>query len=69
MEGSTMAAVVCSQCGKPLPRPADQPPSLKVYTPTPNGFERFLREAVGLPVDVAGGHYSGQVRSARGAPK
>jgi hypothetical protein len=24
----------------------------RVYTPTPDGYERFLRESVGLPVDT-----------------
>jgi hypothetical protein len=28
--------------------PLSQPPPRRVYTPTPYGFERFLRECVGL---------------------
>jgi hypothetical protein len=27
------------------------PWTLRVYTPTPDGYERFLRESVGLPID------------------
>ena len=36
---------------RPVPSqasPLDQPPPLRMYTPTPDGFERFLRECVGL---------------------
>ena len=56
-----MATFRCPEGGKPLPRPAVQPMALTVYTPTPDGFERFLREAIGLTVDMPGGDSSGQV--------
>jgi hypothetical protein len=42
---------------------------LKVYTPTPDGFERFLREAIGLPTVMLGDDYCGQVNIAWGVPK
>jgi hypothetical protein len=63
-----MAASRCSQCGKPLPRPAAQPMALKVYTPTPHGFEGLLREVVGLPADVPEGDHGGQVSISQGDP-
>jgi hypothetical protein len=31
--------------------PCDQPPPRRVWTPTPDGFERFLRDCVGLARD------------------
>jgi hypothetical protein len=31
--------------------PFDQPPPHRVWTPTPDGFERFLRDCVGLSRD------------------
>jgi hypothetical protein len=34
--------------------PPYQAPLRRVYTPTPDGFERFLRECVGLPCGEAG---------------
>jgi hypothetical protein len=30
-----------------------RPRTLRVYTPTPDGYERFLRESVGLPLDTS----------------
>jgi hypothetical protein len=40
-------------CGWPLcPCRTHRPRTLRVYTPTPDGFERFLRESVGLPLDT-----------------
>jgi hypothetical protein len=64
-----MAAFRCPQCGKPLPRPAGQPKARKVYTPRLDGFERFLRQAVGLPADVPGGDNGAPVNIPRRDPK
>jgi hypothetical protein len=44
-----MAGSYCFHCGQPFPHPADWLQGRWLYTPTPDGFERFLRESVGLP--------------------
>ena len=49
-----MSVSQCPRCGKLLLRAPDpdQPP--KPFTPTLNGFERFLRKAVGLRASAPG---------------
>jgi hypothetical protein len=37
---------------KPLERPSHQQQVHRLYTPTIDGFERFLREMVGLDGDI-----------------
>jgi hypothetical protein len=49
-----MAMSQCLHCGKPLPQAPDADHPLKSYTPTLNGFEHFLCEAVGLQAGVPG---------------
>jgi hypothetical protein len=44
-----MAESYCFHCGQPFPHPADWLQGRLLYTPTPDGFERFLRESIGLP--------------------
>jgi hypothetical protein len=56
-----MAAPPCPRYAKPLPRSAAQPLILELYALTQDGIERILREPVGLPADVPGGDYGGQV--------
>jgi hypothetical protein len=46
-----MVASHCAHCGQSLPRPAVWVYGRRLYRPTPDGFERFLRESVGLSVD------------------
>jgi hypothetical protein len=46
-----------------------RPRTLQVYTPTPDGFERFLREAVGLPAEMPGEDHGGRGRIPQGDPK
>jgi hypothetical protein len=36
----------------PCPCGTHRPRTLRVYTPTPDSYERFLRESVGLPPDT-----------------
>ena len=56
----------CRHCGKFLGDSFPQLPAQRVYTPTMDGFERFMREMVGLDVGTPeGGHdvaRSNQVR-------
>ena len=44
----------CPHCGKPLLRAPDPDHPPQAYTPTMNGFERFLCEAVGLQAGAPG---------------
>jgi hypothetical protein len=44
----------CLPCGKPLLRAPNPDHSLKSYTPTMNGFERFLCGTVGLQAGAPG---------------
>ena len=38
----------CPHCGQSFTPSPHRLPALKLYTPTMNGFERFLREMIGL---------------------
>lgn len=46
-----MVASYCAHCGQSFPRPLARLQGQRPYTPTPEGFEHFLRESVGLPAD------------------
>jgi hypothetical protein len=46
-----MIASHCPHCGPSFPHPPAWLQGQRPYTPTPEGFERFLRESVGLPAD------------------
>ena len=47
-----MTVVLYPYSGRLLPRTGDRQEGQQVYTPTPDGFERFLRVSVGLPADA-----------------
>jgi hypothetical protein len=47
-----MSVVPYSFCGRPLAHGSDRRHGQRIYTPTPDGFERFLRLSVGLPADI-----------------
>jgi hypothetical protein len=44
-----MVTSFCAHRGQSFPRPPSWLQGERPYTPTPEGFERFLRESVGLP--------------------
>jgi hypothetical protein len=46
-----MVASHGAHCAQSFPRLTARPQGRRLYTPTPDGFERFLRESVSLPVD------------------
>jgi hypothetical protein len=46
-----MVASHCAHCGQSFPRPPAWLQGQRLYTPTPDGFERFLRESSGFQAD------------------
>jgi hypothetical protein len=42
----------CLHCGKPHMHAPDGQRDLRLYTPTLEGFERFMRQTVGLDTDT-----------------
>jgi hypothetical protein len=49
--GSTMIASQGAHQGQPSSRSTRRPRPPRLYTPTPDGYERFLRVCVGLPME------------------
>jgi hypothetical protein len=45
----SMVASHCAHCGQSFPHPPRTAAGQRLYTPMPEGFERFLRESVGHP--------------------
>jgi hypothetical protein len=46
-----MVASHCPHCGQSFPHPPRTAAGRRLYTPTLQGFEHFLRESVGLAAD------------------
>ncbi len=61
-----MTVVLYPHSGRLLPRAGDRQEGQQVYTPTPDGFERFLRVSVGLPADAPEAFPVNQTRGTRG---
>lgn len=51
----------CLHCGKPCGYPPDQQQLLRLYTPTMDGFERFMREMVDVHAGRPEGGQDGTV--------
>jgi hypothetical protein len=61
-----MTVVPCPYCARLVPHAGDRQEGQQVYTPTPDGFERFLRVSVGLPADAPEVFPVNQTRGTRG---
>ena len=61
-----MTVVSYPHGGRLLPHAGHRRQGQPIYTPTPDGFERFLRVSVGLPADAPEDFPVNQTRGTRG---
>lgn len=61
-----MPVVPYHYCARLMAHAGDRQQGQQVYTPTPDGFERFLRMSVGLPADAPEAFPVNQTRGTRG---